>query len=101
MFATLKCLNILSSHYEIKFEEILSDNGAESGIKTSKVKNQHPFERMLMKLGIIHRYTRSYRPQTYGKVVHFWRTLEDDLLRDTYFYSQEELKEELLQYLLL
>jgi transposase InsO family protein len=99
MFATLKCLNILSSHYEIKFEEILSDNGAEFGIKTSKVKNQHPFERMLMKLGIIHRYTRSYRSQTNGKVESFWRSLEDDLLRDTDFDSQEELKEELLQYL--
>lgn len=99
MFATLKCLNILSSHYEIKFEEILSDNGAEFGIKTSKVKNQHPFERMLIELGIIHRYTRPYRPQTNGKVERFWRTLEDDLLRDTDFDSQEELKEELLQYL--
>lgn len=62
MFASLKCLNILSSHYEIKFEELLSDNGAEFGIKTSKVKNQHPFERMLMELGIVHRYTRPYRP---------------------------------------
>lgn len=99
MFAALKCLNILSSHYEIKFEEILSDNGAEFGPKTSKVKNNHPFERMLMELGIVHRYTRPYRPQTNGKVERFWRTLEDDLLRDTDFDSQEELKEELLQYL--
>ncbi|WP_237421413.1 integrase core domain-containing protein, partial [Flavobacterium sp. HBTb2-11-1] len=99
MFASLKCLNILSSHYEIKFEEILSDNGAEFGIRTSKVKNQHPFERMLMELGIVHRYTRPYRPQTNGKVERFWRTLEEDLLRDADFDSQEELKEELLQYL--
>lgn len=99
MFAALKCLNILSDHYEIKFEEILSDNGPEFGPKTSKVKSNHPFERMLMELGIVHRYTRPYRPQTNGKVERFWRTLEDDLLRDTDFDSQEELKEELLQYL--
>ncbi len=99
MFAALKCLNILSSHYEIKFEEILSDNGAEFGPKTSKAKTNHPFERMLMELGIVHRYTRPYRPQTNGKVERFWRTLEEDLLRDTDFDSQEELKEELLQYL--
>lgn len=99
MFAALKCLNILSDHYEIKFEEILSDNGAEFGPKTSKVKSNHPFERMLMELGIIHRYTKPYRPQTNGKVERFWRTLEDDLLRDTDFDSKEELKEELLQYL--
>jgi hypothetical protein len=99
MFATLKCLNILSDHYEIKFEEVLSDNGAEFGIKTSQKKYQHPFERMLMELGIVHRYTKPYRPQTNGKVERFWRTLEDDLLRETDFDSLEELKEELLQYL--
>jgi len=99
MFATLKCLNILSDHYKIKFEEVLSDNGAEFGIKTSQKKHQHPFERMLIELGIVHRYTKPYRPQTNGKVERFWRTLEDDLLRETDFDSLEELKEELLQYL--
>lgn len=99
MFATLKCLNILSDHYKIKFEEVLSDNGAEFGIKTSQKKHQHPFERMLIELGIVHRYTKPYRPQTNGKVERFWRTLEDDLLRETDFHSLEELKEELLQYL--
>lgn len=99
MFSTLKCLNILSDHYKIKFEEVLSDNGAEFGIKTSQKKHQHPFERMLIELGIVHRYTKPYRPQTNGKVERFWRTLEDDLLRETDFHSLEELKEELLQYL--
>ena len=99
MFATLKCLNILSDHYQLQFEEILSDNGSEFGIKSSKRKEQHPFERMLMELGIKHRYTRPYRPQTNGKIERFWRTLEDDLLRDTHFDSLDELKEELLQYL--
>lgn len=98
MFATLKCLNILADHYQIKFEEILSDNGPEFGPRISKQKQNHPFERMLMELGIKHRYTRPYRPQTNGKVERFWRTLEDDLIRDTHFDSLEELKEELLQY---
>lgn len=98
MFAALKCLNILADHYQIKFEEILSDNGPEFGPSISKQKQNHPFERMLMELGIKHRYTRPYRPQTNGKVERFWRTLEDDLLRDTNFDSLEELKEELLQY---
>ncbi|WP_119793147.1 integrase core domain-containing protein [Flavobacterium anhuiense] len=99
MFAALKCLNILSDHYEIKFEEILSDNGPEFGIKTSQQKYNHPFERMLIELGIVHRHTKPYRPQTNGKVERFWRTLEDDLIRETDFDSLEELKEELLQYL--
>ena len=99
MFAALKCFNILHDQYQLKFEEILSDNGSEFGVKTSKQKSQHPFERMLMELGIKHRHTRPYRPQTNGKVERFWRTLEEDLLRDTHFDSMEELKEELLQYL--
>lgn len=99
MFSTLKCLNILSSHYQIRFEEILSDNGPEFGPSQSKSKQQHPFERMLLELNIKHRYIRPYRPQTNGKVERFWRTLEDDLLRETDFDSLEELKEELLRYL--
>lgn len=99
MFAALKCLNILNDQYHIRFEEILSDNGPEFGIAHSKQKQHHPFERMLIELGIKHRYIRPYRPQTNGKVERFWRTLEDDLLRDTHFDTLQELKEELLQYL--
>jgi transposase InsO family protein len=30
---------------------------------------------MLLELGIKHRYTRPYRPQTNGKIERFWRTL--------------------------
>lgn len=54
---------------------------------------------MLIELGIKHRYTRPYRPQTNGKVERFWRTLQEDLIRETDFDSQEELKDELMQYL--
>ncbi len=99
MFATLKNLNILAEHYQIKFKEVLTDNGPEMGRKNSSKKNEHPFERMLMELDIKHRYIRPYRPQTNGKVERLWRTLEDDLLRETNFDSVDELKEELLQYL--
>ena len=99
MFATLRTLNIQSDHYGIKYEEILSDNGSEFGRKESKVKQNHPFERMLVELGIKHRYTRPYRPQTNGKIERFWRTIEDDMLRETTYNSEEELKEEFIQYL--
>ena len=99
MFATLRCLNMIADTYDIRFKEVLTDNGPEMGKKTSSKKAEHPFERMLMELGIKHRYTRPYRPQTNGKVERIWRTLEDDLLRDTTFDSLDHLKEELLQYL--
>lgn len=99
MFAALKCLNMLHDQYQLKFEEIISDNGPEFGTKDSKRKQGHPFERMLMELGIKHRYTQPYRPQTNGKVERFWRTLQEDLIIDTDFDSLEELKDELIQYL--
>src|ERR1700690_324424 len=99
MFAVLKSLNILAQHYQVKFAEVLTDNGPEFGTKESKKKMEHPFERMLIEMGIKHRYTRPYRPQTNGKVERFWRTLEEDLIRETTFDSIEELKEELIQYL--
>jgi len=99
MFATLRCLNILADRYQIRFQEVLTDNGPEVGPRDSQKKHEHPFERMLMELGIKHRYTRPYRPQTNGKVERFWRTLEDDLLHETTFDSIDHLKTELLEYL--
>jgi len=99
MFAALRSFNILSEHYNIKFKEVLTDNGPEFGKKSSRNKANHPFERLLDELEIKHRYIRPYRPQTNGKIERFWRTIEDDLLRETYFESKEQLKEEILQYL--
>ena len=98
MFAALKSINMLNAEYGIRFEAILTDNGPEVASKTNKT--YHPMERMLQELGIKHRYTRPYRPQTNGKVERFWRTLNEDLLEETTFESPEELKDELLQYLL-
>lgn len=99
MFAALRSFNILADHYNIKFKEVLTDNGSEFGRKTSKKKDNHAFERLLEELEIKHRYIRPYRPQTNGKIERFWRTIEDDLLRETYFESKTHLKEEILQYL--
>ena len=43
--------------YDIRFQEILSNRRYEFGQKTSKSKQKHPFERLLMELGIKHRST--------------------------------------------
>lgn len=99
MFAGLKSFNIIATHYNIKFKEVLTDNGPEFGRKESKNKDKHAFERMLEELEIKHRYIRPYRPQTNGKIERFWRTIEEDLIRETYFESKAHLKEEILQYL--
>ena len=55
---------------------------------------------MLLELGIKHRYTRPYRPQTNGKIERFWKTLHEDLIEGTTFESPEEIRDELEQYLL-
>lgn len=97
MFAALKSLNHINHSYQIQFEEVISDNGAE--FASPKNKEGHPFERMLLELGVKHRYTRPYRPQTNGKVERFWRTLNEDLIEGTTFESISHFKEELTHYL--
>lgn len=99
MFSALRCINVICEKYNIKFQEVLTDNGPEFGTKESSAKREHPFERMLIELGIKHRYIKPYRPQTNGKVERFWRTLEEELLEDTDFDSIEELNTELIDYL--
>lgn len=99
MFSSLAMLNLLNVEYGIQFESIMTDNGSELSSKGTR-RQEHPFERMLMELGIKHKYTRPYRPQTNGKVERFWRTLNDDLIEGTYFESLEHFKDELQQYLL-
>ena len=98
MFSALKSFNLLNQRYHLQFAEVLTDNGSEFAAPTRPA--THPFERMLLELGIKHRYTRPYRPQTNGKVERFWRTLNDDLIEGTTFASLEEFRDELEQYLL-
>lgn len=98
-FSTMRILNYFQQVHNISFKEMLSDNGSEFGGKNLKNKEENPFERMLMEIGIKHRYTKPYRPQTNGKVERFWRTIENDLLEDMAFDSLEDFQNELSQYL--
>lgn len=98
MFSALKSFNLLHQRYQLQFAEVLTDNGSEFAAPTQPA--THPFERMLVELGIKHRYPRPYRPQTNGKVERFWRTLNEDLIEGTTFASLAEFQDELQQYLL-
>jgi transposase InsO family protein len=95
MFKTLKMINTLNVTYGLAFQEIMSDNGAEFASRNNP--QEHPFEAMLLELGIIHRYTRPYRPQTNGKVERFWRTLDEDVIEGTTFDNLDA--NELFEYL--
>jgi transposase InsO family protein len=76
----------------------LTDNRAEFAARASP--QDHPFEQMLIELGIKHRYTRPYRPQTNGNAERFWRTLDEDVIRDATFENLEHFANELLEYMI-
>jgi transposase InsO family protein len=97
MFATLRLINVFVEQYNIKFEAIMSDNGSEFGRASGKDKENHPFERMLMELGIKHVYTPPYKPQVNGKIERFWKTIHDDMI-DADYDSIEEFQNTLLEY---
>lgn len=98
MFKALKIINTLNATYGITFAAILSDNGAEFASPTNPT--EHPFEAMLGELGITHRYTRPYRPQTNGKIERFWRTLEDDVIAGATFDTLDHFATELFDYMI-
>ena len=80
-FRTLKMINTLNVTYGLVFAEIMSDTTRrrEFASRNNPVKST-PSKPMLLELGIRHRYTRPYRPQTNGKIERFWRTLDDDVI---------------------
>jgi len=100
MFAILKSFNMLKNGYGIEAEAVMTDNGAEFGSGVhAKNKDSHPLEILLKEMEIKHRYTRPYRPQTNGKIERFWRTLKEDFLEDALYNDIEDMKEELLKYM--
>jgi len=99
MFATMRALQMLRNRYGIEAESIMSDNGAEfGGGKDKKNKEDNPFERLLIEMGIKHIYTKPYCPQTNGKIERFWRTLNDDVIENTLLDNIDELKQTITEY---
>lgn len=100
MFATMDILAAFSDVADIQFKEILSDNGSEFGQGPEKLnKDTNPFEVLLTRYGIKHRYTRPYRPQTNGKIERFWKSLYFDLIEDADFDNLADFKQNLAEYL--
>ena len=100
MFATLKTFNILKKQYGIEIDAVMSDNGAEFGSGAfSKHKENHPFERLLIEMQMKHLYTKPYHPQTNGKIERFWKTLKEDFIEDALYQNIDDLKEEMLGFL--
>lgn len=98
MFSTLELLMRLKDRYNIKFKELMTDNGSEFSGRTNV--DNHPVERMLKFYDIKHIYTKPYRPQTNGKIERFWKTMEDELLDGETFESLEEFETHVLGYVI-
>jgi transposase InsO family protein len=74
--------------YNFEFEALMSDNGPEFRGSLNK---EHPFETMCKELGIEHKYTRPYRPQTNGKIEAFNRILKREFFYPNTFESEKDL----------
>jgi IS30 family transposase len=74
--------------YNFEFESIMSDNGREF---KGKLKYEHPFETMCQQLGIKHKYTKPYRPQTNGKIEAFFKIVKGEFFYPNKFDSTEDV----------
>lgn len=96
MFASFEIFAVLRQRYGIEFTELMSDNGSEFSSKNNV--SNHPFERLLAFMGVKHRYTKPYRPQTNGKIERFWKTIDNELLDGEQFESIDKLREFIIAY---
>lgn len=94
-FAAMNIMFRLKERYDIKFKEMMSDNGVEFASRNNPL---HPFERMLSFYDIKHRYTKPCSPKTNGKIERFWRTIEEELLSNEQFETLEEFKQHIVGY---
>jgi len=83
-----RALSWFKQIYSFQFEEILSDNGPEF---KGNLDREHPFEVMCQQLGIKHRYTKPYRPQTNGKVEAYWKIMKNEFFYPNSFDSVKDL----------
>lgn len=91
---------MLKHQYNFETDAVMTDNGAEFGSGPfTKHKEEHPFERLLMEMRMKHRYTKPYHPQTNGKIERFWKTLNEDFIEDALYENIDDLKDELLGFL--
>lgn len=90
-----KGVKFFKDEYNIEFKSLLSDNGPEFTTRSKKNVDLHLFEATLKTLGIVHKYTKPYHPQTNGKAERMWRTLDIEFYRKKWFFSPEQREQEL------
>lgn len=88
-------VKFFKDEYNIEFKSLLSDNGPEFTTRNRKNLSLHLFEATLKSLGIKHKYTKPYHPQTNGKAERMWRTLDIEFYRKQWFFSPQHREQEL------
>ena len=83
----------------ITIKKLLSDNGLEFTTHHQESRHLHSFEVMLVKLSIIHKYTRVRRPQTNGKIERFWRIINDNFFFKHTFTSNKDFNMKFMDWL--
>lgn len=96
MFGAMRILNDLIYWYGVSFNAILTYDRPEMVCRDHS--ENHPVERLMLELGIHHRYAKSVRLRHMPKMKRFWRTIYDDLLGDEQFESVDDLNDCLHQY---
>ena len=92
-------VEFFKDEYNIKFKSLLSDNGNEFTTRYKKNVSLHLFEATLKTLGIKHKYTKPYHPQTNGKAERMWRTLDIEFYRKKWLFSPEHRDQELAKWI--
>lgn len=92
-------VKFFKDEFNIEFKSLLSDNGNEFTTRYKKNLSIHLFEATLKSLGIKHKYTKPYHPQTNGKAERMWRTLDIEFYRKKWLFSPEHREQELAKWI--
>ena len=79
------------TEHHIEIKKLLSDNGTEFTTHHKASREKHIFEKTLKKYGVIHKYTKPYRPQTNGKIERYWQIWENECWKTEMFSSWEQV----------
>jgi transposase len=88
-----------------KIHTILTDNGSQftniaKFMKSKKVLHKHCFSKKCQELGIRHRTTQPYTPQTNGQVERFNPTLKDATTKTYYYANKEQLEKHINDFII-
>lgn len=97
-FFLYRALSWFRQNTGVQFDSILTDNGAEFTTHLKRDRKSHIFEQSLEELGVKHKYTKPYHPQTNGKIEAFWKITRNSFLRNS-FDGLNDFKERFGNYL--